>query len=182
MEPEVIKSLAELAQKGRGDELKAKLSQLDWKRPIDEIRVGAGKRQGPFGGTVDHPGETLLQEACTVGNESTIRALVELGASPLLKTESSDDYFDIACACGYATPLGVETCMHLAARSDCDASVVDILRRAEGCEDIVNARSRNRCTPLMVVPSAVRCSARFRRKPGRPFIGEQLRWTKKLLF
>ena len=114
----------------------------------------------------DHPGETLLQLACTEGNESTICALVELGASPLVKTESSDDYFDIACACGYSTPLGMETCMHLAARSDCDASVVDILRRAEGCEDIVNARSRNLCTPLMMVPTPRRCVGRFAEKSG----------------
>ena len=135
------------AKCGTGEELKTLLrkQKLIDNCPIDSIRVCGPEERAGAGRD-----RTLLHIACCHANASSAKALLDLGASPLQRTLGRPEFVS------FGTRLmviddGSYTCMHLAANADSCAEMIGVLRSASGCDDIMDARSGNGCTPLMLV-------------------------------
>ena len=158
-----LQSLYLLSQSGTGDQSKAELKRQDVTCPIDDIRL-LGTCQQVRVGDVSGPnqGKTLLHIACSHGNASTVKALLELGASPL---QCTGMYINSSTL----SEGGGESCVHLAAEAG-SGDVIDVLRRhgniCENCfKDLVNASSHSKRTPLEV--SAIRHLDIYKEEKGR---------------
>ena len=155
-----VDEITRIAERGTGEELKAALERLgrtlEW---VDDVHNGKKTM-------------SLIQVACSQGNLSTAKALLELGGSPLGRGPTDP------CACspgshwtfpevGAVTSLLTAhearaswTCMHLAATADS----IDILKLllTHGYGDLVHAQTEDalRLTPLMAVTT--RCNGLYR--------------------
>lgn len=136
--------LYELAANGTGEQL---MAALNWSmdQPIDMVRMEGRKRKYNPYGLLDQIGQTLLHVASVHGNDSSVKALLELGASPSERTPLEGEYFELNCWRHRELDRGWETSLHLAALTD-NRAVVELLIDA-GAD--VNARSANGSTPLI---------------------------------
>ena len=140
-----IQSLYALAKSGTGDQLKADLKRQEVTCPIDDIRL-LGTCEHVCVGEVSGPnqGKTLLHIACSHGNASTVKALLELGASLLERTPT--------VVVREHKPCGDETCFHLAADAGSGDVVNVLLKHGNLCVSclriLVNERSKLKRTPL----------------------------------
>ena len=138
-------SLYVLAKSGTGDQLKAELKRQDVSCPIDDIRL-LGTCERVFLGDVSGPnqGKTLLHIACFHNNKSTVKALLELGASPLEYTPLVERQFYTGCLGLEEKTVvsGGQTCVHLAVEAG-RGDVINLLR--QNCKQIgelVNAPAK----------------------------------------
>ena len=142
-----VKSLYEIAKSGTGDQLKAELKRQDVTCPIDDIRLSGTCEQvcvGEVSGK--NKDKTLLHIACSHGNASTAKALLELGASPLERTAK------VYVTSRLVHVHGRETCFHLAAEAG-SGDVINVLRMhgnlSVSClREVVNRRSKLERTAL----------------------------------
>ena len=119
-----VQSLYLFAKSGTGDQLKAELERQNFAGSVDDIRLLGTSENVEFG-DLNGPnhGKNLLHIACSHGNASTAKALLELGASPEERTPIVRKQARAACRRLNHGYYGGETCMHLAA----DAQSGDVI-------------------------------------------------------
>ena len=145
-----VQSLHVLAKSGTGDQLKAELDRQNFTGSVDDIRLLGNSEQVEFG-DLNGPnhGKTLLHIACSHGNASTAKALLELGASPEERTPIVRKQVRAKCGKSAYVYNGGETCVHLAADAQ-SGDVINLIsdlwhkKHHWSLRKLANARSRGR--------------------------------------
>ena len=131
---------------GTGDELASAVRQRKLEGRVDDVQLTHMPYNSPY----------LLNVACETGNTSCVRALLDLGASPLTQTVGISCDLQLEYELDYHISTGKETCLHLAAKADSDESVRMLLDAGADIE----ARSANQSTPLMYAAQRLALSRR----------------------
>ena len=161
-----------VAKDGSGDDLKAELERQNITFPIDEIRVSP-PGEPMFVEDDDFSShkspkdvrKTLLQVASSHGNASCVKALLAMGSSPRVRTTSTIEQLPNATY-HFRKVHGEETSLHLAAKADRSSELIDLLIRSpSGGTELVDARSANGCTALML--TATRFSRLMKNKESK---------------